>query len=195
MNRRTLFSLLAVVALIVIVAFAAAQGVNLVSTPPAAVQGGQAPADEQGGHATVDEQDAGPAGIPDGAWQATVTYVHDGDTIYLDDEKVRLIGVDTPEVGEHAECYGDEARELARDLLPDGSTVWAIDDRERFDHYDRELLYVFTEDGIFVNLELVELGSAVAIRVGANDAYWPQLRAAERAAQDAGLGMWGACGR
>lgn len=185
MNRRTLLAVLALLALVGIVAFAASQGIGLTPAPPAAVQGQPSAPD--------DLPDATPAGIPHGAWQATVTFVHDGDTIYLDDEKVRLIGIDTPEVGEHAECYGEEARELARDLLPEGATVWALADRDRFDRYGRELLYVFTAEGIFVNLELVELGSAEAIRVGGNDAYWPQLRDAERAARDAGLGMWAAC--
>jgi micrococcal nuclease len=190
---RTIVALLVLALLIFGAAWAAAQGVNLFAQPGAKPVTSNAPA--PAAEPTSEPSANVPSGIPVGAWQATVTYVHDGDTLYLDREKVRLIGVDTPEVGEHAECFGEDARELLRDILPEGETVWALEDRDAYDRYDRALLYVFTDDGIFVNLELVELGAAVAIKVGANDAYWPELRAAERAAQDAGLGMWGACGR
>jgi micrococcal nuclease len=74
-------------------------------------------------------------GIPVGAFPATVTYVHDGDTLFLEiantELKVRLIGIDTPELAstqrpDASECYGEEARELLRDFLPEGTEVWAI---------------------------------------------------------------------
>jgi endonuclease YncB( thermonuclease family) len=46
-----------------------------------------------------------PVGIPVGATEAVVEYVHDGDTLFLDDgRKVRLLGINTPEIGEHQEC-------------------------------------------------------------------------------------------
>lgn len=205
MKPRTILALVVLALLIVTAAWAASQGVN-VFTPGPQSQGQQSPAQPDGTNTPAPTRPAprptpqqgdpdadGTGGIPNGAFQATVTYVHDGDTLYLDDEKVRLIGIDTPEVGEYAECYGDEARELLRDLLPEGERVWALEDRDPADHYDRWLLYVFTSDGIFVNLEMVDLGAADAIRVGDNDAYWPQLRDAERAARNADLGMWGAC--
>lgn len=200
MNRRIVIALAVLALFIGLIGVAVAQGVNVsgIFDPqpePTGGSQGQSPAPdgdpEPAAPAPSAEPDA--SGIPAGAWRATVTYVHDGDTIYLDGEKVRLIGIDTPEVGESAECYGEEARELARDLLPEGQRVWAIEDRDPYDHYDRWLLYVFTEDGIFVNLELVELGAAEAIRVGGNDAYWPELRDAQRSAQGMGLGMWGSC--
>ena len=57
-----------------------------------------------------------------------VDYVHDGDTLFLTDQrgtelKARLIGVDTPELG--TDCYADEARDYLRGLLPEGTEVWA----------------------------------------------------------------------
>jgi micrococcal nuclease len=140
--------------------------------------------------------------IPSGAFEATVAYVHDGDTLYLDTRstelKVRLIGIDTPELASQQrpdaeECYGVEARELLRDFLPEGTEVWALEDQEPEDRFGRSLLYVYLDDGTFVNLAMIELGAAEAIKVGLNDRYWPELRDAEVEANAAGLGMWGSC--
>ena len=144
-----------------------------------------------------------PAGvIPSGTSDATVAYVHDGDTLFLNtpagEVKVRLIGVDAPELSdvggaEIAECWGAEATAALRELLPNGTHVFTLSDRETFDQYGRELLYVFTQDGTFVNRALVLAGAAEAIRIGQNDRYWSQLRDAELDAKTAGAGMWAAC--
>ncbi|QYH37245.1 thermonuclease [Salinibacterium sp. M195] len=148
------------------------------------------------------ETDRSVSEVPDGAFAATVTYVHDGDTLYLDDGstelKVRLIGIDTPELASQQrpdaeECYGEEARDLLRDFLPEGTEVWASEDREPEDRYGRSLLYVYLEDGTFVNLAMIELGAAEALKVGLNDRYWPELRDAEDDAFATQLGMWGSC--
>jgi micrococcal nuclease len=141
-------------------------------------------------------------GIPVRAFAATVTYVHDGDTLFLEiantELKVRLIGIDTPELAstqrpDASECYGEESRELLRDFLPEGTEVWAIGDREPEDRYGRSLLYVFLHDGTFVNLAMIELGAAHALEVGINDQFWPELRSAEAEASAAQLGMWARC--
>ncbi len=71
--------------------------------------------------------------------------------------------------------------------------VFTEADREAFDQYGRELLYLFKDDGTFVNRALVLAGAAEAIRVGQNDHYWPQLQEAQRDAETAGAGMWSAC--
>ncbi|MBG6058394.1 micrococcal nuclease [Cryobacterium sp. MP_M5] len=149
-----------------------------------------------------------PAGVPArpvGAVAMTVEHVHDGDTLFLradqpnalvpstDAVKVRLIGIDTPEVGDGAECYGDEATLALRALVPDGSTVWITADREPTDRFGRSLFYLWSDDGRFVNYELVEDGAAESLVIPPNDAYYPLLRAAEDAATTAGSGMWGAC--
>ena len=159
-------------------------------------------------------QDARPSGAPipvddgegtqlaPGSHQMTVDDIIDGDTLTLSSHtvtngfppepqlRVRLIGIDTPEVYPEYECYGDEAEaELAR-LAPIGSSVYVMPDADPQDDYGRWLLYLWTEDGTFINLALVEGGFAEAIRVGANDAWYDDLRAAENAASTAGLGMW-----
>jgi micrococcal nuclease len=136
--------------------------------------------------------------IPPGASPATVNYVHDGDTLFLstatdDNLKVRLTGIDTPEIGENAECYGDEATALLRSLLPEGSEVFTVADVEPFDQYGRSLLYVFAADGTFVNLQMVEQGAAEAVRIGENDAYWEELSAAQNSANSSAGGLWSSC--
>jgi micrococcal nuclease len=136
--------------------------------------------------------------MPASATPATVNYVHDGDTLFLsvpsnDNLKVRLIGIDTPEVGDNLECYGDEATALLRSLLPEGTQVMVAPDRDPLDQYGRSLLYVFTSDGASVNLAMVASGAAEAVRIGQNDAYWSQLTDAESLARSSAAGMWGAC--
>ena len=136
--------------------------------------------------------------MPAEAVPATVNYVHDGDTLFLTTPadanlKVRLIGIDTPEVGDNLECYGDEATELLRQLLPEGTPVYTSTDVEPLDQYGRALLYLFTTDGMSINLEMVARGAAEAVRIGANDAYWEQLSTAESIAVDSSAGRWGAC--
>ncbi len=139
---------------------------------------------------------AEPAMRPADAASLRVDYVHDGDTLFLTDAagaelKVRLIGVDTPELD--TECFANEARDHLRALLPEGAQVWATHDDEPRDQYGRELLYLWTASGEFVNRQLVEEGFAEAVRIGANDAYWPQLSAAEEAARGSAVGLWGVC--
>lgn len=135
--------------------------------------------------------------IPAKAREATVDYVHDGDTLFIDLDgerlKVRLIGIDTPEVGDNLECYGNEATEVARTLMPEGSTVWVLTDGGTHDKYGRSLFYLFTDAGLLVNVELVSRGAAETLLISNNDRYWPQLEAAESAARDAGRGVWGGC--
>lgn len=142
---------------------------------------------------------------PGDAVPMTVEHVHDGDTLFLrtnhpnafvattDTVKVRLVGIDTPEVGDRAECFGDEATQQLRTLLPDGGVTWITADSDPVDQYGRSLFYLWTEDGRFVNYELVAAGAAESLMIKPNDAYYPLLLAAEDAAAAAGAGMWAAC--
>lgn len=136
--------------------------------------------------------------MPDAAQLATVNYVHDGDTIFLSTPadsnlKVRLLAVDTPEVGDNAECYGDDATAFTRTLLPEGSTVYTLADTEPLDQYGRSLLFVWTESGVLVNYALVSGGFAEAVFIGQNRLYESEFEAAEDSAVDAAAGLWGAC--
>lgn len=125
---------------------------------------------------------------------AVVARVIDGDTIALaDGTRVRLVQIDTPEKGD--ECYGNEASELTRRLLPSGTHVRieqdpALDQKDRF---GRKLAYVWKDDED-VNLTLVEEGAAgVWFFEGSRGRHADDfLRAAERARNE-GKGLWGAC--
>lgn len=139
---------------------------------------------------------------PAGATLSHVAYVHDGDTLYLqpdgtsarDDQiKVRLIGIDTPELRPEPECFGFEARDYLRSVLPEGTEVWIMHDREPVDQYGRSLLYLWTTDDRSVNLDLVTNGYATALNLAPSNTYWQQFDAAEAAARDAGSGLWGSC--
>ncbi|MGO4105718.1 thermonuclease family protein [Leifsonia sp. YAF41] len=140
---------------------------------------------------------------PADATVMTVDYVHDGDTLFLlpadaatsDSSrlKVRLLGLDTPEVGDNAECYGSEATEQLRALLPEGTEVGVTGDVEPLDQYGRSLFYLWTEDGHFVNYELVAGGAAEEVTYAPNDAYSELLRWAEDSARSSGVGLWGTC--
>lgn len=142
-------------------------------------------------------QDTGgtaPGAIPASATEAIIDYVHDGDTLFLrDGRKVRLLGINTPEIGERAQCYGDEATRALRELLPAGTPVWVVHDLEPFDQYGRSLLYVYTEDGLNVNLELLRLGAAEVEMYEPNVMLRDEIFDAQSAAKRANLGLWGAC--
>jgi micrococcal nuclease len=180
---RRLVAIVVVVGLVALAAWIVATQQHPASTP-----------DADPGIPAVDNGIAAP---PD-AQEMTVVDVTDGDTLRLRDgsgavENVRLVGIDTPEVYPEYECFGDEAEAELLRLAPIGSTLLVDPDVDPFDDYDRLLLYLWSTEGTFVNLALVEGGFAEAIRVAPNDLYFDELRAAEDAAAGADLGMWGAC--
>lgn len=129
---------------------------------------------------------------------ATVDHVVDGDTIVVDGgERVRLIGIDTPETKDPREpvgCFGREAARRTGNLLAPGTRVRLAYDVERTDRYDRTLAYVYrVGDGLFVNAELVRGGYAYAYTYPPNVAHADELVALQRDAREAGRGLWGAC--
>lgn len=136
---------------------------------------------------------------PDDADDLTVTYVFDGDTIEVADPstdervRVRLIGIDTPEGTPAPECWADEARAHLAALLPEGATVWAAPDAELHDRYGRDLRYLWTDDGRFVNYELVAAGDAEALRIAPNTAHAELFASAQAEAEASRAGQWGAC--
>jgi endonuclease YncB( thermonuclease family) len=127
---------------------------------------------------------------------ARVTRHTDGDTLWLSGiGKVRLIGIDTPEVYGGAECYGREASAFVRRLLPLGSRVrYSLGVEER-DRYGRALAYVYTKDGRLLNLTLVRRGYAEPLTIPPNDRFSARFVAAARRARARRLGLWarGAC--
>lgn len=131
----------------------------------------------------------------------TVTYVFDGDTIAVAiagrTERVRLLGIDTPETSVEngrPECFGPEASEHTRGLLPAGTAVRLERDVVARDDYGRLLAYVYRRsDDLLVNEELLRQGSAQLLVIPPNTAMADRFRQVTRDAEAAGLGLWGAC--
>jgi len=144
-------------------------------------------------------------GSPDDAVQANAEVVRivDGDTLVVvlaDDgaeERVRLIGIDTPESvkpGTPVMCFGKEAGAHLEQLVPPGTAVRLERDVEARDRYDRLLAYVYrASDGEFVNLRMATDGFADQATYPPNVAYVEQFGAAVRSAREAGTGLWSAC--
>jgi len=143
-----------------------------------------------------------PTGRPAGPDRGVVTHLVDGDTLDVRvgarTERIRLIGVDTPESvapNRPVQCYGAEASTYLATLVPEGTEVRLERDAVARDQYDRLLAYVYrVEDDLLVNLAMVEQGFADAVTYGDNEALYATLAAAEAEARAAGRGLWGVCG-
>ncbi|MBM7549602.1 cell wall-binding repeat-containing protein [Peptoniphilus gorbachii] len=125
-----------------------------------------------------------------------VTRVVDGDTIVVNingkDEKVRLIGVDTPE-SVHPDKnrnteFGKVASNFTKNLLKGKSVKLEFDVQQR-DKYGRLLAYVYIE-GKMVNKELLIAGMAKVATFPPNVKYVEKFRALEKTARDAKVGIW-----
>lgn len=143
-------------------------------------------------------------GSPEGAageGTATVVRAVDGDTLVVDidgrEERVRLIGIDTPEStdpGQPVECFGAEATARIEALLPAGSPVRLERDVEARDRYDRLLAYVFRQsDDLFVNAAMVQDGFAEVLTIAPNVAYVGRFTDAARTARTDSRGLWSSC--
>jgi endonuclease YncB( thermonuclease family) len=124
---------------------------------------------------------------------ALVTRVFDGDTVAASSVgRVRLLGIDAPEMGgafERPAPFAIEARERLQSLVLN-RWVRLECDGTRHDVYGRSLFYVLLETGEFINATLVRSGLA---RVSARTRLrrWDDLRRAEDEAQSRRAGMWG----
>ncbi len=116
----------------------------------------------------------------------TVERVLDGDTFVLSGgDRVRLIGVDTPERGEP---FSRAARDFADSILS-GRTVRIEHDRLHRDHYDRILGYVFIDDVLF-NEMLIRRGLAGVYLFKENKRYSRRFIDAQKEARREKLGIW-----
>jgi len=122
--------------------------------------------------------------------------VVDGDTIIVRlngrKERVRLIGVDTPETvrpDTPVQYYGKEASAFTRQMV-ERKPVRLEYDWQRRDKYDRLLAYVYLEDGTFLNAELIKQGYGHAY-TRFPFKYLKRFRGYEREARENGRGLWG----
>jgi micrococcal nuclease len=146
----------------------------------------------------------------------TVTHLVDGDTVDVafltqgatldasgkttgktNSERIRLIGIDTPETkrpNTPVECFGKEASSALAALIPIGTPVMVERDVEERDRYGRLLGYVFrASDGLFVNHEMVRAGMALPYTFPPNIAYVDVFAAAGDASRAAAAGLWSRC--
>ena len=123
--------------------------------------------------------------------EAKVYKVFDGDTISLKGgERVRLLGIDTPEIGEP---FSAEAKRFTRDLVQYQMVRLEFDVRER-DTYSRLLAFVYveTDDGwVMVNAELVRAGLARLLFIPPNGRYEGYFEQVLHEAMVRHQGMWG----
>lgn len=126
---------------------------------------------------------------------AQVKHIHDGDTLrFKDGTKVRLVGINTPELARNrspAEPFALAARDGLRELLSSSARIGVQYGREGKDRHGRTLAHLYLDDGRSVQQWLLERGYAVAI------AHPPNLHrtgcyvSAEQIARKKNRGVWG----
>jgi len=107
-----------------------------------------------------------------------VTRVVDGDTVWVklsngSDEKVRLIGIDTPETGQ---CGFEAAKEQLEQLVLNQEVSLVVGTPDNRDIHKRLLRYIDI-DGLDTGLELVKQGLAIH-RYDSTDDYDKHVREA-----------------
>lgn len=135
-----------------------------------------------------------------------VKRVVDGDTVQLETgERVRLIGIDTPEMHESdklrrdsirsgqdiktIQAMGRKAKEFTRGLL-EGKRVRLEFDVERYDRYGRLLAYAYLKDGTFANAEIVKQGYASLLTIPPNVKYADLFLRLYQEARENRRGLW-----
>lgn len=135
---------------------------------------------------------------PDDLPSGLVVRVVDGDTVdvRLDEqtERVRVIGIDTPEptdLDSDVRCRADVATDRARELL-DGKMVWLEEDpsQDNRDQFGRLLRYLWLPDGRMFNHVMVAEGLAREYTFRARYKYQAPFRQAEQNARSLGRGGW-----
>lgn len=126
---------------------------------------------------------------------ADIRHVHDGDTVQLNDgRKLRLIGIDTPELargGKSAQPFASAARDHLRRLLQEhGDRVGLVFDSQREDRYRRTLAHLFFTNGESVAAAMLGDGFAVAYTTPPNSRFSSCYRDQEASARSARSQIW-----
>lgn len=123
----------------------------------------------------------------------SIKTVYDGDTVVLEDgRKIRLLGINTPEVkhrDKQADAGGDEAKQWLITRLKN-TKVRVQTDIELTDKYKRTLGHLFTENKQHINLELVKAGLAEVSIYPPNLLFTTELLAAQQQAEHTKVGIW-----
>ena len=125
---------------------------------------------------------------------AQVKYVYDGDTLTLhDDRKVRLIGINTPEMGRKGkphQPYSIEAKNALKSLFSADRSIRLLHGIDDEDRYGRMLAHGFLDDGENIQVKLLKQGLASAIMISPNTRFASCYLEQERSARCAGKGIW-----
>ncbi|WP_236614257.1 thermonuclease family protein [Stutzerimonas azotifigens] len=127
--------------------------------------------------------------------QLPVASVVDGDTLRLaDGRSVRLIGVNTPELGRKGkptEPFAEAARRRLDALVQaNGGRVGLVSGREAKDRYGRTLAHAYDAGGNNLEAVLLAEGLGYFVAVAPNTRLVDCHRAAEQSARSAGKGLW-----
>jgi len=130
-----------------------------------------------------------------------VAHVLDGDTFIVNvdgkDITVRMLGINTPETVDPRkpiECFGVEASNETKSLLDGRLVQFKINpNRELLDKYKRYLLYVYRDDGLFINESLIKNGFAREYTYGKPYSLRSEFKKAEKEAKKAKKGLWSKC--
>ena len=132
--------------------------------------------------------------------QAIVKWVYYGDTLLVTNKKggnkrkIRIIGIDTPEVKHHqqkAQLYGAKAREELRVLLKKANYQVILEyDKEKYDRYKRILAHVYLANGVSISEWLLQQGFAKTLIIPPNVSHVNCYKKAELLAQKQKLKIW-----
>ena len=130
---------------------------------------------------------------------ATIRYIHDGDTLFLkDNRKVRLIGIDTPELARKKnkqltaeQPFARQARDYARQLIRQhGNKVSLMSGIEKADHYQRSLFHIQLADGSLLQQRLLQAGLALAYTYPPNQQLTHCYQKSETQARQQSRNIW-----
>ena len=128
----------------------------------------------------------------------TVNKVIDGDTLSITmdgvSEKIRLIGINTPETVDPrtpVQCFGKEASSRMKDLAEDNLIRLEYDDTQGTrDVYNRILAYVYLEDGQMLNRKMIAEGYAYEYTYLTPYKYQKEFRELQTLARTSARGLW-----
>jgi endonuclease YncB( thermonuclease family) len=125
---------------------------------------------------------------------AYIKYIHDGDTLHLKDgRKIRLIGINTPELARNnspAEPYAFAAKDTLTKLFKQNKSIGLVFGKNKKDHYGRVLAHVFLGDGDNTQEILLKQGYASAIIIPPNTQFSDCYLEAEKIARCDNRGIW-----
>lgn len=132
-------------------------------------------------------------------FRARVNGVVDGDTLDVrklsgGGERIRILGIDTPEVYGGIECGGRAASALMKILARGRVRVKTDPKQPKRDRYGRLLAYV-SRGGVDLGRRMVVRGRAKVYVVGSRFSRFRSYRRAQRIARSDSRGSWGTCGR